>query len=219
MGLILASEIVAQASELAQDESNVVWTASQALLWLNDAQRAIVSVRPDSSVLNHSVTLVAGTKQSITGLRLMSVNRNMGADGLTPGRAIRLVERGIKDDFDPDWHTETAALVVKEYIFDARTPKEYYVSPPVDTGTVVQIEVSEAVSPDDVADAGDPITLDDIYAPSMIEWIVYRFMARDSEETPSLQRAASHFQQFFSLLGAKLNPDMAINPKVREQLK
>lgn len=218
MGSILASKLIAQASETVQDESNVVWEVSQALGWLNDAQRAIVAIRPDASILNHSVTLVPGTKQTITGLRLMAVNRNMGTDGSTPGRAIRLVERGIKDDFDPDWHTETAAIAVKEWIFDARLPKEYYVSPPVHASTVVQIEVSESVNPDEIATTADVITLDDIYSPVMIEWIIYRFLAREAEETPNIQRAAMHFQQFFSMLGAKLNPDMAINPKVRAQL-
>lgn len=219
MGTLLASALIAQASELVQDENNVVWTQPEALGWVNDAQRAIVSIRPDSSILNQSITLVPGTKQSITGLRLMSCVRNMGTDGLTPGRAIRLVERGIKDEFEPDWHTETAAIAVKEYVFDARTPKEFYVSPPVHATTVVQIEVSESINPAAIALVGDAITLDDIYSPSIIEWVLYRFLSRDSEETPSLQRAASHFQQFFGLLGAKLNPDMAINPKVKAHLE
>lgn len=219
MGTRLASALIAQISETVQDESNVVWTEAQALEWLNDAQLVIASVRPDASISNNVVTLVPGTKQTITGLRLMSVVRNMGTDGLTPGKATRLVERGIKDDFEPDWHTETAAVSVKEYIFDERTPKIYYVSPPVHATTVVQIEIIEAVSPASIATAATVISLDDIYSPAMIEWAVYRCLAREAEETPNIQRAAMHFQQFFSLLGAKLNPDMAISPKVRAHLK
>ena len=219
MGSILASALISRISETVQDESNVVWTVSQALSWLNDAQLQIVLQRPDASILNHSVTLVPGTKQAITGLRFMSAVRNMGVDGSTPGRAIRLVERGIKDDFDPDWHTETAATEVKEYIFDARLPKEFYVSPPVHASTVVQIEVSEAVNPTDIATTSDVITLEDIYSPIMIEWAIYRCLAREAEETPNIQRAAMHFQNFFTMLGVKMNPDIAINPKMREHLK
>ena len=219
MGSILASALINQVSELVQDQSNVVWTQLECLGWLNDAQRAIVSIRPDSSILNQSITLVSGTKQSITGLRLMACTRNMGTDGLTPGRAIRLVERGIKDEFEPDWHTETAAIAVKEYVFDARLPKEFYVSPPVHASIVVQIEVSESVNPTEMTVVGDTIALEDIYSPSMIEWALYRCLSREAEETPNIQRAASHFQQFFSLLGAKLNPDMAINPKVKAHLE
>jgi len=219
MGTLLASEVIAQASETAQDESNVVWTTAQALEWLNDAQRTIAIVRPDASSLNHSITLVAGTKQSITGLRLLSCIRNMGIDGVTPGRAIRLVERGVKDEFDPDWHTEATSTEVLEYVFDARTPKQFYVSPPIPASPVVQIEVSEAVNPAAVTAVGNTITLDDIYAPAMLEWIVYRFFSRDSEENPNIQRAISHFQAFFNVLQAKLQVDMAINPKVRAHLE
>ena len=80
MGTILASNIIAQASELAQDEDNVTWTSPQALEWLNDAQRAVCLLRPDASVLNHSVQLIPGTRQEITGRRLVSISRNMGVD-------------------------------------------------------------------------------------------------------------------------------------------
>ena len=219
MGTLLASEIIARANETAQDETAVIWESSQALAWLNDGQRALASVRPDASILNHSVILQPGTKQSITGLRLMAVVRNMGVDGATPGDAIRLVERGAKDESDISWHTETASAVVKEWIFDARTPREYYVSPPVVATPVVQVEVSEAVVPAAVSDVADPITLEDIYSPHLIEWILYRFFSRDSEETPNIQRAISHFSAFFNLLGEKMQVDMAINPKVRAHLE
>lgn len=219
MGTLLASTLIAQASEIVQDEKNILWETSQALDWLNDAQRAIVAVRPDSSTSNKPVVLAPGTKQSISGLRLMAVTRNMGDDGLTPGRAIRLVERGIKDDFEPDWHFVTASTEVKEYIYDDRTPQEFYVSPPVHATTTVQIEIVEAVDAPLIASEASVITLDDHYSPMMIEWVVYRFLSRDSEETPNLQRPAMHFQNFFTLLQAKVQPDMAINPKVRAHLK
>jgi len=218
MGTLLASALISQASEIIQDESNVQMTTANALGWLNDAQRAIVIVKPDASTVIRSITLVPGTKQSIAGLKLMSVVRNMGASGSTPGRAIRLVERGIKDEFEPDWHSAVASSVVKEYVFDDRLDTDFYVSPPVIATATVQIEVSESINPADIATINDAITIDDIYSPALIEWIVYRYIARDAEETPSLQRTAVHFQSFFGLLGAKVQTDMAINPKLREHL-
>jgi len=89
MGTLLASALISQASEIIQDESNVQMTTANALGWLNDAQRAIVIVKPDASTVIRSITLVPGTKQSIAGLKLMSVVRNMGASGSTPGRGPR----------------------------------------------------------------------------------------------------------------------------------
>ena len=219
MGTLLASSLIAQVQQIAGDEQNIVWTTGEALGWLNDAQRATVITRPDASVLTHSVQLLSGTRQSITGLRLMTGMRNMGVGGTTPGRSIRLVERELKDDLTPNWHAATVSNVVKEYIFDERLPKQFYVSPPVTASEDVYVELSESINPADVATISDPITLDDIYAPSMTTWMAYRYFSRDAEEVPDYQRAALHFQQFFALLGEKIKMDLAISPKVRAHLE
>jgi len=215
---ITANTIIVGASELAQDEGNVVWEADQALRWVNDAQRAVAMVRPDAVISTTPILLAPGTKQSITGRRLMSVVRNMGVDGQTPGRGIRLVERGIKDDFNPDWHMDTADTVVKEYMYDARTPKIFYVWPPVHATKAVYIEATEAVDPTEVTSTSDVIEMDDIYGPALIDWVAYRFFCRDAEEVQDIQRATRHFTAFFNTLDVKLRGDMAVNPKVREQL-
>jgi len=219
MGTILASSIIARVSELAQDDSNITWLENQALEWLNDGQRAVAIVRPDASISVGTMLLVPGTRQTISGHRLMSVIRNMGTDGVTPGRAIRLVDRGAKDEFDPYWHQATPAAEVKEYIYDERTPNKFYVWPPRFNSSIHAIEISQSITPSGVASVSDPITLDDNYAPALIEWIAYRFFSRDAEEVTSLQRAVTHFQQFFSILGQKLQVDLAISPKVRQQLE
>lgn len=217
MGTILASVIIAQASEIAEDESNVVWTTAQALEWLNDAQKAICTLRPDASTINGPVLLVAGTKQAITGRRVMDLVRNMGSDGLTPGLAIRLIDKKIKDEFEPNWHTETAALIVDEYVYDARDPKRFYVSPPVDTGTDVYVEISQAINPTNVPTTGDPIDLDDVYSTTIIEWICYRFFGRDSENTPDHSRAMSYLRNFYGLLDKKMPIDALIRPKINNE--
>lgn len=219
MGTILASVLVDRVLELLQDEKGIVWTSGQVLGWLNDAQIHIHAERPDASVDNHSLKMIKGTRQLSPGTRLMGVTRNMGVDGLTPGSAIRLVERGIKDDFSPDWHNDAASLIVKEYVYDARSPDELYVWPPVDDSADVYIEVLETVVPASIPSSSDPITLDDTYSAIMVEWALYRCLSRDSEENPNFQRAEQHHQNFFNMLGVKLKPDMSINPKVRSQLK
>lgn len=218
MSDITGTYIAARASELAQDTLNVTWLTAQILEWINDAQHAIAVVRPDVSVSTAAVQLVSGTKQTITGRRVMSVIRNMGADGATPGRAIRLVERGVKDEFDPDWHTATVAVAVKEYMYDVRNPKEYYVSPPVSAVTNVYVELAQATNPTALTALSDTIGLDDAYVPVIIEWVMYRIFGRESEQTPSYARAARHFVAFFNMLGEKLKIDLAVNPQVRAHL-
>jgi hypothetical protein len=216
MGTILASEVIAMASELAQDESNIVWTQPQALAWLNDGQRAATLIDPSVYVETSTIRLSAGTRQQITGLELLAVVRNMGTDGVTPGSAVRLVDRGIKDEFNPGWHTDTATDEITEYMFDDRVRNHFYVYPP-QPNPGNYIEVTQGLSPPAVADINDPITINDSYAPALIEFIVFRFFSRDAEEA-SVAKAASHAQMFASLLGKKVEMDALNSPKTREHL-
>lgn len=219
MGTILASEIIASASEVAEDESNVTWKQPQALRWINDAQLAIASERPDYYITRQSMQLVPGTAQQISGHRLKSVIRNMGDDGSTPGRAIRLVDRGAMDEFDPDWHAATEGTRVIEYVHDSVVPKIFYVSPPVHSATPVWIETMEETTPPPVVAVDDPIALDDTYTPIIIEWVCYRFFSRDAEQTSSMQRADSHFNRFYAMLGRKMQADVLTAPVNRSHLQ
>ena len=217
MGTILSSTLIASASELAQDDTNEVWSTPEALGWLNDGQRSVCILRPDANVLNHSVVLIPGTKQTITGRRIMDIMRNMGSDGNTPGRAITIVDKKVMDEFNFDWHIATPATVIEEYMYDIRDPNTFYVSPPADGATPPYVEISEAVNPTDMTVTTDPIDLNDIYAPALIEWMCYRFFGRDSEVTPSHGRALSYLQNFYGLLGKKFEMDLLAKPKTNTE--
>jgi len=214
MGTITGTAIVASASEVVRDPSNVEWTTANGLGWINDGQRAICVARPDASATVVDLTLVAGTKQSITGRRLLSIIRNMGADGATPGNGIRQVNRDVMDEYDPTWHTADTATTVQEYMYDSRFPTIFYVSPPVPASPVVHIEAIQSVTPTDLNALADPITLDDVYAPVLIEWVLYRFFGRDHETTANGQRAMRHLENFYKLLGVKTQADGAADAAI-----
>lgn len=215
---MLVSAFNARVSEILQDTNATTWTIMQLIEWLNDAARTLVLVRPDASNVIASILLAAGTRQALTGaadMRLISVDRNMGAGGTTAGRAINLADKKAKDTLTPDWHTATASAVVREYMFDEATPKVFWVSPPVPATPAVYVEATKSVLPTVVDSGDDTVPVDDIYTPPLIEWCCYRAFSRDSENTPNWQRAARHFAAFFNLLQVKMQADMAINPKVR----
>ena len=219
MGTITAGELIIQCQELAQDGNGDIWTSGEGLAWLNDAQRAVALVRVDASVTRGSIQLAPGIKQTIAGRRLIAIHYNLGSDGLTIGVPVRLIERGIKDESDPEWTMETAGTAVYEYMYDGDNPKDFDVSPPVHAVTEVHLEVTQGVNPTDCADITSVITLEDSYAPAMIEWIMYRFFGRDSEETPNHQRAISYFRSYFTILDVKIKSDMMVNPHARTHLE
>lgn len=219
-----AITVMDDVAELLQDIDRDTWTDADLLGWLNDAQRNVVNVRPDSNSATVSFKCATGTRQNLVigDIRLLRVTRNMGSDGATPGNAINIFERGIKDRFNPQWHSELGQTVVKEYTYDAvARPHVFWVSPPVKVSPPdVYIEIDKAVVPTLLTNKdNDDIELRDTYIPMIHEWMLYKSFARDSEETPNWQRAARHFMNFYAMLGAKLPADIAVDPRLQEHLK
>ena len=216
---MLVSAHIAAVSDTLRDVNNVTWTKPNHVAFLNDAIRALVLVRPDASSVTADMTLAPGTRQELAAgeLRLIRVVRNMGTDGSTPGKAVRLGSMDSLDAFNPDWHTATAATAIREYMYDEARPDEFWVSPPVHATIAVHVQVMKSVLPAEVTGYGgsDVLPVDDIYAPALREWCTYLAFSRDSEKTPNWQRAARHFAAFFNTLQIKMQADMAINPKVR----
>lgn len=189
---------------------------------LNDAQRTVVLVRPDAGGSTENITLAAGSRQALPAgaLRLLGVTRNMGADGATPGKTIRFVERQSKDDVNPDWHTATASAVIKEVVYDdKKNPLVFYVSPPA-TGSP-RIEVELAKTPTDIVtadvDTAD-IGLADVYAGPMQAWMLHRAYAIATQSANQYQRAVFYYQSFFNQLGVKIRADMFFAPSAPNML-
>lgn len=219
---MLVSTITDRVAEILQDVGHVTWTAPQLIGLVNDALRSLVLVRADASSVTASIQLAPGTRQALSAtadLRFIKLTRNTGPDGQTAGRAIRQGDMAALDAFSPDWHVATANVVVREYMFDESRPREFWVNPPVHATTPVWAEAVKSVLPTEVNDGTDTLPVDAIYAPALIEWVLYRAFSRDSEETPNWQRAARHFVAFFNLLQVKQVADMAINPKIRERVQ
>lgn len=204
MGTILASAIVDKAEILLRDSTNVQWTAAELLGWLNDGQREIVVVRPDANALTKTVQLVAGTRQTLgsgatsDAVMLLRVVRNMGTTGTTPGNAIRVVPWDILDTNRPGWHSDTQTAAVQNIVYDPRNSKQFYVYPP-NTGAGY-VEMMYSAVPTAVASLATAITLDDVYANALLDYILYR--AYSTPYVGNATAAAAHLGAFQASLGA-----------------
>jgi hypothetical protein len=209
--------ITAVAAEL-QDPNHVRWSLAKLLAYLSSAQRAVALVRPDATAQTAVVTLAAGTKQSLpaSSHRLLKVIRNMGADGATPGQAIRKTEADTLDRFDPNWHAASRAdKTVLEYVYDDRVPLTYYVNPPVPATPVVQVEISYSAVPAELAAESDPLAVNDVYEAALRHWTLYLAYSLNVEQR-NVNRAGGHFQAFFAVLGVKTRSDMMVSPNATE---
>lgn len=214
MGTIIARAVIEKAQIILQDTTGVRWPSDTELLgWLNDGQREVMVFKPNTNVKNIAIKLATGTKQSLPsdGVQLIDVVRNMGTDGQTPGRAIRIALREILDAQVPNWHSSTAAAEAKHYMYSVLDPKNFYVYPPQPSSGQGYVELVYGATPADATING-AITLDDIYHNVLVDYILYRAYSKDTEYAADQNRAAAHQNAYIASLTGKAKMEGAVNP-------
>ena len=227
---ISAASLIHRATDLLQDQTSVRWPANELVRWLNDAQRAIVKVRPDAMNTTATMTLVAGSRQDLDNAsltpppaKLIEITRNMAATS-TKG-AVRLVPRQILDAQTPGWHNLSGSVNILHYMFDPRDPKTFYVYPPATTSA--QLEVMYSAYPTDIVEPADGalhtavvgnISLPDIYADDVLNYVMARSYLKDSEYAGNSERAAEYLAMITASLGAEIAATLAVQPKMKPGL-
>lgn len=215
MATVTTQSIIDKAEILLQDTTNVRWSSTELLDWLNDGQREVALHKPESTATNESFALTQNsTKQTIPalGLTFIRLTRNMGANGLAPGKAIRIVSREVLDAQNPDWHTEISAGYIKHYTFDPLDPKTFYVYPKAPaTGLYVEIVYSKAPTN---ASAGSAISVDDTYANALLDYVMFRAYSKDAEYAQNGQLAVSYYTSFANSIGLNTSKALERNPNL-----
>jgi len=212
MGTVTAKTIIDKATIQLIDLANIRWTRAELLAWLNDGMRQIVTIQPSASSTTVSKQLVAGTRQTLPadGWLLLSVYRNMGTNGTTPGRAIRIISREILDSFNPYWNTDKATAEVRNYIYTDQDQAAFYVYPP-STGTQY-IELNYSAQPADLTVETDVIPIFDIFQSALVDYILYRACSKDAEYAPGLQLAQGYMATFVGAIQGKNTAEVSGNP-------
>ena len=64
-GTITAANLLLRIRDTLQDTTGIRWLDAELLRYMNDAQREVVNLRPESSSTTTNVALVVGTAQTI----------------------------------------------------------------------------------------------------------------------------------------------------------
>lgn len=213
---MLCSDIIDNVNRSLNDPNSTWFSASWKIDCLNDALRALVAVRPDAAAATATHLLTAGTKQSIPtdGTRLLRVIRNAGEDGLSStGRAIRRVSLDTMDASMPTWHGATGQAEIREYSYDERVPREFWVYPPVAASPTIGVMLTYVKTLTAITATSDTFPVDDFYAPAVEAFMLYRLMGGDDESSPNYQAAQAQFAAFQTLLGLKSGGDAAMSAR------
>lgn len=227
---ITVNQVLSRVSQVLQDTDNIRWPVlasgnipAELVDWLNDGCREVVMYKPDANSIDENLALVSGTKQMLPAdaIRLLDVPRNMGSGGTTPGRAIRLINRKILDDQNPNWHSMTASQSIIHYMVNENSPKDltenkltFYVYPPASVPTYVEIVYSKTPA---IAVAGNAaLPINEIYANAVINYILFRALSKDAEYAANPQQAAAYYQLFFNEMGVDISNDRKFDSKNSE---
>lgn len=243
---VLVKDVLWRASVLLQDTGPQFQRSPEGemVAWLNDAQVAITKFLPAACSRVDAIKLALGTRQSIEaipagsckpgdgstptapiyGTQLLDGMRNMGADGLTAGRAIRRTERSVLDSQSPTWHTITGSSV-GSFMCDPRTPRYFYVTPGV-VGNV-WMEIAYTAQPIKIPNTGSvgaeayliggtstvTISIADEFVDDLTNYVVARANMRETEWADAA-KAAAFTQMFTSSLNAKVAAIAGNNPNL-----
>lgn len=210
---VAASSIINRVRKQLIDEGQVRrWTDTELLEWLSDGQRAIVAKAPSAFSKTASMQLAPGTKQQIPadGHMLLEVTRNMGLDGISPGRAIRIIQRDAIDAFNPSWHQAQQTQTVQNYVYSPAQQTIFYVTPPSNGQSY--IEVVYSASPPAVTSTGALISLPDIYETTLFDYVMFRALQKDSDFGAGLQLAAAYRQLFEAFMNVSEPAKLEENP-------
>lgn len=195
------SSLTSKASTMLNDAGQVRWTEAELLGWINLGLKEVVTFDPPAHTKTVAHALVAGAAQTLPSeaLTLINITRNLAADGITPGRQIRRCDKSSLDAMFPNWEQEPKKSYTSNWMYDPRDPLSFDVSPPVLAGT--KIEVTYSYHPADVT-AGEPMPISEKYIGALLDYIMYKSLAKETEQPESAKRAAAHFSAFTSAIAA-----------------
>lgn len=216
---ITAQSVIRRAVDTLQDVTSVRWPVNELVRYLNDGQREVVLQRPDAMVTTATHTCVAGSRQTLpaNGAKLIDITRNVATT--SNKQAVRMVNREILDAQIPGWHALTGSVNTLHFMYDARDPRVFYVYPPATT--TAQLEIIYALYPTDIVEPADGalytavsgnISLPDIYANALLDYILFRAYSKDSEYAGNAQRSQNHYAAFANALGIEVQATVGVAP-------
>lgn len=214
-----AQSVIHRAVDTLQDANSTRWTTAELVRYLNDGQNEILVYRPDAFATSTTLSLSAGAKQTLpsTAAKLLDVIRN-SADSSTK-KAVRIVNRQLLDAQYPDWHNATATVNTVHYMYDPIDPRVFYVYPPATTFARLDVVLANYPTPITEPSAGTTytavtgnISVPDIMATALMDYIVFRAFHKDAEYANNGTRAQTHYALFTNALNTDFKGTTGVVP-------
>ena len=224
MATVKVVDLLAKAQTILQDATGVRWSLLELQGWLNDSYRETLILRPDSNTLVGEFTCAVGPRQVLTTTfanaeRLVAVHRNTAATSRKG--AVTLASKSSVDSALRSWYSQLGSADIELYMFDARTPKEFFVYPPASVAARLEVSYTQVPSPHTLTaeqlantSTAEVIRIADTFANALQDYVLYRAFSKDAEATANASRAVAHYQAFQNSLGVGGQTNAASQPGV-----
>lgn len=204
MGTLTGHNILDRQRDLVQDVDAVRWDDPEALRWLNDGIRDLITKKPATHTVHGTIALAPTVQQTITGVAgafaLADILFNTTSTGV-PTTTIRRVELSSLTAINQKWPLSTGATV-QHWASDTE-PHTFFVYPalPV-TGVTRYVDAVVATLPPDLTDLSQTIPVDDIWANTLGYYLAFRLYSKDSDGTLAPAATQAYYTLFTNSIGA-----------------
>lgn len=208
MSVVTARTIMAAAAQRLRDTGFTFWSENLLFSLVSEAEREIVSFKPDAWTARAIIELAPGTTQDCGGSFLQRVICNRASlTGAVVGEAPLQSDEAALDLRQPSWRTTPPSALVRAWMHDPRTPAKFEIWPPQPDPATGYLEVLrgetppalEATSGGDIYDVS--CNLDLRYANAMTTYVWSQAMAMETA-ADAIARAAQIYQLFITMLQA-----------------
>jgi hypothetical protein len=213
--LLVRARLILQ--EITQDGTR--WTNAELVNWLNEAYSGMVDIIPSAFTVVGEMTLVAGTRQTIPdeAERLIDVIRNTSS--AAGGEVVTRTTMSAMNLARRRWHAETATASIENFMFDDMSQRSFYVYPPALPTAKLEILYTKApeahAATEAKTDSVEPLKLSDSYAPILLDLVLARAYAKDSESQANAARATMHTQAAQSAMALKVQALNGTSPNAK----
>ena len=206
---VKVQEITDRIVAVLRDESADSWPESVIHKTLIEAEKTVINFRPDAGSVDAVFTCAAGPVQTIKDLTdpaahwLLEVKYNVDASDV-PTSSIRRVDIDSQDAINRNWRIATPVAQTREVMYDDREPLIFYLNPPIQAGSKVQISYCGVPPAYGAVDANTETLVSATYEPMLMEFSLYRLLSHDVEGSVNIQRSQAHLNNFQQMMGIKV---------------
>ena len=211
-----AADVLSRArNQLIDTDAVQRWSDAELLQYLSDGLRTVSAADPSTASKVAVMKMVAGTRQSLPadGNSLLSVTRNMGLDGVTPGRAVRIIRREIMDDMQPTWHADAKVTTVYNYIYDPQDARAFSVYPPSNGSGY--IEINYQYTPVEITATTATLQLPDAYLTPLSDYVLMRAHQKDGDFAAGREKSAMYAGMFKLFMDLSDKGEVENNPNLQ----